>query len=283
MCFADVDSSTFVRSLAPVIMGDIRKDDDGVYLDYPDTERQNFDPAVYRLLQLLQQAQWEYRGEPRHLHCPRSVKSNLSMSKCHAHKIMKLAALCLLALSLVCAAGEKPTVILIMTDDQGYGDLACHGNPDIKTPELDRLAKESVSFSDFHVDSYCTPTRSALMTGRYSHRVGGWGTVAGRNMLRDTEVTMADVFRHNHYRTGIFGKWHLGTNYPYRPIDRGFEEWLGKGNVFGCGMATIPLGDGVVGVEAIVKELRNAGFNGPTTLEVAGEENVKRSAERLRQ
>ncbi len=135
------------------------------------------------------------------------------------------------------AATSKPNVILIMTDDQGYGDLACHGNPDLKTPHLDRLAGESVSFSNFHVDSYCTPTRSALMTGRYSHRVGGWGTVAGRNMLRDTEVTMGDVFRHNGYRTALFGKWHLGTNYPYRPIDRGFEEWLGKGDG-GTGCAT---------------------------------------------
>ena len=131
----------------------------------------------------------------------------------------------------------KPNVILIMTDDQGYGDLACHGNPDMKTPEMDRLEKESVTFSNFHVDSYCTPTRSALMTGRYSHRVGGWGTVAGRNMLRDNEVTMADVFRHNEYHTALFGKWHLGTNYPYRPIDRGFEEWLGKGDG-GTGCAT---------------------------------------------
>ena len=94
----------------------------------------------------------------------------------------------------VIASAAQPNVILIMTDDQGYGDLACHGNPDVKTPELDRLARESASFSNFHVDSYCTPTRSALMTGRYSHRVGGWGTVAGRNMLRDTEVTMADVW-----------------------------------------------------------------------------------------
>lgn len=127
-------------------------------------------------------------------------------------------------------AAEKPNVIVIMTDDQGYGDLGCHGNPDVKTPELDRLAQESVSFSNFHVDSYCAPTRSALMTGRYSHRVGGWGTVAGRNMLRDTEVTMADVFRSNDYDTALFGKWHLGSNYPYRPIDRGFDEWLGKGD-----------------------------------------------------
>jgi arylsulfatase A-like enzyme len=95
---------------------------------------------------------------------------------------------------------------------------------------MDRLAREGVQFTNFHVDAFCTPTRAALMTGRYAHRVGGWGTVNGRNMLRDEEVTMADVFRHNGFRTGHFGKWHLGTNYPYRPIDRGFDEWLGHGD-----------------------------------------------------
>lgn len=126
--------------------------------------------------------------------------------------------------------GSKPNVIVVLTDDQGYGDLSLTGNPILKTPNMDLLAREGVQFANFHVDSYCTPTRSALMTGRYSHRVGGWGTVNGRNMLRDDEVTMADVFRHNGYRTGHFGKWHLGTNYPYRPIDRGFEEWLGHGD-----------------------------------------------------
>ncbi len=135
----------------------------------------------------------------------------------------------------LCAAGSEnparqPNVIIVLTDDQGYGDLSFTGNPILKTPNLDRLARESVQFSDFHVDAYCTPTRAALLTGRYSHRVGGWGTVNGRNMLRDDEVTMADIFRHNHYRTGLFGKWHLGSNYPYRPIDRGFEEWLGHGD-----------------------------------------------------
>ena len=124
----------------------------------------------------------------------------------------------------------KPNVIIVLTDDQGYGDLSLTGNPILKTPNMDRLAREGVQFTNFHVDSYCTPTRSALMTGRYSHRVGGWGTINGRNMLRDEEVTMADVFRHNGYRTGHFGKWHLGTNYPYRPIDRGFDEWLGHGD-----------------------------------------------------
>lgn len=125
---------------------------------------------------------------------------------------------------------KRPNVIVLLTDDQGYGDLSCHGNPVIRTPHMDRLHNESLRFTNFHVDSYCTPTRAALVTGRYAHRVGGWGTICGRNMLRDGEVTMADVFRHNGYRTGHFGKWHLGTNYPYRPIDRGFDEWLGHGD-----------------------------------------------------
>ncbi|MHB8897391.1 MAG: arylsulfatase [Thermoguttaceae bacterium] len=124
----------------------------------------------------------------------------------------------------------RPNVLVVVSDDQGFGDLGCHGNPILKTPHMDRLYDESVRLDNFHVDSYCTPTRSALMTGRYAHRVGGWGTVCGRNMLRDGEVTMADVFRHNGYRTGLFGKWHLGTNYPYRPMDRGFDEWLGHGD-----------------------------------------------------
>lgn len=131
----------------------------------------------------------------------------------------------------------KPNVILIMTDDQGYGDLACNGNPVIRTPNLDRLKAESISFSNFHVDPYCAPTRAALMTGRYSHRTGGWGTIAGRNMLRDDEITMADIFHFNGYKTALSGKWHLGSNYPYRPVDRGFDEWLGKGDG-GTGCAT---------------------------------------------
>lgn len=130
----------------------------------------------------------------------------------------------------VSATVRKPNVIIVLTDDQGYGDLSCTGNPVLRTPELDRLRNQSTSFTNFHVDSYCSPTRSALMTGRYCHRAGGWGTINGRNMLRDEEMTMADVFRHNGYRTGHFGKWHLGTNYPYRPIDRGFDEWLGHGD-----------------------------------------------------
>jgi len=121
---------------------------------------------------------------------------------------------------------RPPNVILILTDDQGYGDLACHGNTMLRTPNLDRLHGESVRLTDFHVDPTCAPTRAALMTGRYSTRTGVWHTVMGRSLLYRDEVTMADVFSRAGYRTAIFGKWHLGDNYPMRPQDRGFQETL---------------------------------------------------------
>ena len=124
----------------------------------------------------------------------------------------------------VASAQDRPNVILIMTDDQGYGDLASQGNPFIQTPHLDQLYSESVRLLDFHVDLVCTPTRAALLTGRYSIRTGAWRTGAGRSLLRHDEVTVADVFAAAGYRTGMFGKWHLGDNYPYRPHDRGFQE-----------------------------------------------------------
>ncbi|MFC1676537.1 arylsulfatase [Planctomycetota bacterium] len=122
------------------------------------------------------------------------------------------------------SAKKRPNVILVMTDDQGYGDLACHGNPVIRTPNLDALHAQSIRLTDFHVDPTCAPTRAALMTGRYSIRTGVWHTLCGRSFLRRDEVTMADVFSGSGYRTAIFGKWNLGNNYPFRPQDRGFEE-----------------------------------------------------------
>lgn len=125
--------------------------------------------------------------------------------------------------------GMRPNVVLVMTDDQGYGDLACHGNQVIKTPNLDRLHGQSVRLTDFHVDPTCSPTRSALMTGHYSTRTGVWHTIMGRSLLGKHEVTMADVFSAGGYRTGVFGKWHLGDNYPFRPQDRGFQEVLVHG------------------------------------------------------
>jgi arylsulfatase A-like enzyme len=118
----------------------------------------------------------------------------------------------------------SPNVVIVITDDQGYGDVAFTGNPAIKTPTIDMLRTQGTLLNNFHVDPTCAPTRSALMTGRYSDRVGVWHTVQGRSMLRRRETTMADVFGANGYATGLFGKWHLGDCYPYRPQDRGFQH-----------------------------------------------------------
>ncbi|MBL8178280.1 MAG: arylsulfatase [Bryobacterales bacterium] len=127
------------------------------------------------------------------------------------------------------AAGKSPNVILVITDDQGYGDLGCHGNPVIRTPHLNALHSRSVRFTNFHVSPTCAPPRSALMTGRYTNATGAWHTIMGRSLLHPEEVTLADCFRAAGYRTGIFGKWHLGDNYPCRPQDNGFEEVLVHG------------------------------------------------------
>ena len=131
-------------------------------------------------------------------------------------------ALCLV--SGVGLANDRPNVILIMTDDQGYGDLACHGNPILKTPNLDQLHRESVRLTDFHVSSFCTPTRAALMTGRYPARTGAYRTSSGRTMMHPDERTIANVFADSGYVTGMVGKWHLGDNAPHRPQDRGFQD-----------------------------------------------------------
>ena len=120
----------------------------------------------------------------------------------------------------------KPNVIIVLVDDQGYGDLSCHGNPVIKTPQLDRLHAESVRFTDFHVAPMCTPTRGQLMTGVDCLRNGAMNVSSGRTFLRREFPTMADLFGAGGYRCGIFGKWHLGDNYPYRPQDRGFHETI---------------------------------------------------------
>jgi arylsulfatase A-like enzyme len=131
----------------------------------------------------------------------------------------------LLALPFTALAKDaKPNVILIMTDDQGYGDLACHGNPVVKTPHLDRLYAESIRLTDFHVSSFCTPTRAALMTGRHPGRTGAYRTSSGRTMMHPEEQTIAHLFSANGYRTGMIGKWHLGDNAPHRPQDRGFQD-----------------------------------------------------------
>ncbi|PQV50210.1 arylsulfatase [Jejuia pallidilutea] len=121
---------------------------------------------------------------------------------------------------------SKPNVILIITDDQGFGDLGYYGNPHIKTPVLDSLARRSVRFDDFSVNPVCAPTRAALMTGKYAMTAGVHDTYRGGAMMAPSEVTIAEILKEAGYKTGMIGKWHLGDNYPMRPQDQGFDFTL---------------------------------------------------------
>lgn len=123
-------------------------------------------------------------------------------------------------------SAAEPNVVLIMTDDQGYGDFGFKGNPLIRTPNIDAMAARSASMTRFYVCPVCAPTRACLMTGRYNYRTRAIDTYIGRAMMDTEEVTVAEVLRDAGYATGIFGKWHLGDNYPLRPMDQGFEESL---------------------------------------------------------
>ena len=127
---------------------------------------------------------------------------------------------------LAAASVSRPNVIVVLTDDQGYGDLSCHRNPVLRTPSLDRMYGESARLTDFHVAPMCTPTRAQLMTGHDALDSAAMNVSSGRTLLRRDLPTMADVFAAGGYRTGVFGKWHLGDAYPYRPQDRGFHETL---------------------------------------------------------
>ena len=121
---------------------------------------------------------------------------------------------------------NPPNVILIITDDQGYGDFGFTGNPHVKTPVIDKLAEESVRLNNFYVSPVCAPTRSSLMTGRYSLRTGVRDTYNGGATMATEEITLAEMLKEVGYETGAFGKWHLGDNYPFRPGDQGFDESL---------------------------------------------------------
>ena len=128
-------------------------------------------------------------------------------------------------------AGKKPNIIFILTDDQGYGDVSAHGNPILKTPNLDRLHAEGVRFTDFHVSPTCSPTRSALLTGRHEFKNGVTHTIHERERLTPNATTLAQVLKTAGYATGIFGKWHLGDEPDRWPSRRGFDEMF----IHGCG------------------------------------------------
>ena len=130
----------------------------------------------------------------------------------------------LLVAFLANAGAKQPNIVFILTDDQGYGDVSAHGNPILKTPNLDQLHAQSVRFEDFHVSPTCAPTRSALFTGRHEFKNGITHTVLERERLSLDSITLAQVLRDAGYATGIFGKWHLGDEDAYLPTARGFNE-----------------------------------------------------------
>ena len=128
-------------------------------------------------------------------------------------------------------AGKKPNIVFVLTDDQGYGDISAHGNPILKTPNLDRLHGAGVRFTDFHVSPTCSPTRSALLNGRHEFKNGVTHTILERERLTLKATTLAQVLKTAGYTTGIFGKWHLGDEPDRRPDKRGFDEMF----IHGCG------------------------------------------------
>ena len=121
-------------------------------------------------------------------------------------------------------AAEQPNIILVITDDQGYGDLGCHGHPFLKTPHLDKLHLQSTRFTDFHVSATCSPTRAALMSGKDAFKVGVTHTILERERMALSATTVAELLKAAGYATGIFGKWHLGDADEFQPQNRGFDE-----------------------------------------------------------
>ena len=117
---------------------------------------------------------------------------------------------------------SPPNVIIIITDDQGHGDFGFYGNPVLQTPHLDEMARNSARLENYYVSPVCAPTRASLMTGRYNYRTGVVDTYLGRAMMATEEITLAERLRDQGYKTGIFGKWHLGDSYPYAPDGSGF-------------------------------------------------------------
>ncbi|MEZ0387534.1 MAG: sulfatase-like hydrolase/transferase [Verrucomicrobium sp.] len=131
------------------------------------------------------------------------------------------------------AGSNRPNIVLVMADDQGWGDMAYNGHPKLKTPNFDALAQEGIRFDNFHAAApVCSPTRGSVMTGRTPNRFGcfSWG-----HTLRPQEVTLAEALKPAGYRTGHFGKWHLGSvqkDSPVNPGNSGFDEWVSAPNFF---------------------------------------------------
>lgn len=118
----------------------------------------------------------------------------------------------------------RPNIVVVLIDNQGYFELGCKGHPNLRTPNIDDFARESVDFCNFHAENFCSPSRAALLTGRQPMRYGVYDTVGGVSLLSAEETTIAEILQEGGYQTGIFGKWHLGMSYPFHPRHRGFDE-----------------------------------------------------------
>jgi len=129
--------------------------------------------------------------------------------------------------TLILAQSKRPNIVILLSDDQGWGDLSLSGNTNLKTPNIDKIAKNGALFDRFYVQPVCSPTRAELLTGRYHPRMGVRSTSEGGERFNLDEVTLADAFKKAGYVTAAFGKWHSGMQYPYDPNGRGFEEFYG--------------------------------------------------------
>lgn len=149
------------------------------------------------------------------------------MLKLHILVTRALLLVCLSTLSYFSHAQPRPNIVLILADDQGWGDLSINGNRNVRTPNIDQIGREGARFARFYVSPLCAPTRAGLLTGRYHYRAGVWGVSSSREFMNLDEVTLADLFKKADYATGCFGKWHNGSQYPYHPNGRGFDEFYG--------------------------------------------------------
>ncbi|MFO0866346.1 MAG: arylsulfatase [Gemmataceae bacterium] len=158
--------------------------------------------------------------------------------------------------------GAKPNVLIVLTDDQGLGDFSCMGNPILKTPNFDKFHTQSVRFIDFHAAPMCTPTRGQLLTARDAVRNGATSVTGGRAFMRPGLQTLPQLLRSLGYRTGLFGKWHLGDNFPHRPNDRGFDEAVYH---LGWGMTAAPEFQGKYFDGRYLRNGKEANFKGYMT------------------
>lgn len=166
--------------------------------------------------------------------CGKKIKSiTVIQSFCRTlfcHQLLTAFLFVLLPLASLNAAEPNPNILLIISDDQGYGDFSIHGNRHLQTPHIDNLAEESVRFDRFYVNSICAPTRAALLTGRWPLRTGCHGVTRNAEAIRISEVTMAEALHHGGYRSACIGKWHNGEQYPFTPMGQGFDESFGFNN-----------------------------------------------------